>query len=308
MKIFNLPILLTVALSFLLGYSSIYLFDDYGWLVFIFLPLFIGFLPGYMTGRKTKLPFKRYRSLGFKTLFVALLLLVVLAIEGIICIAMALPLFLLLTLLGCYLAYKLQSKDKKLSGRSIAAIIALLATVTMSFDHVVEYKDLFPVETTVRVNAPIDQVWQHVITFDSIAPPTDWVLKTGISYPTHATIDGKGKDAIRYCNFTTGSFVEPITNWQEPNLLQFDVLEQPVPMTEVNPFHEVHPPHLEGYFESKRGQFELIPISENETLLKGTTFYQLKIGPQVYWKLWSDFIIHRIHKRVLNHIKQESEK
>jgi hypothetical protein len=27
----------------------------------------------------------------------------------------------------------------------------------------------------------------------------------------------------------------------------------------------------------------------------------------VYWRLWSDYIIHRVHTRVLEHIKMEAE-
>ena len=51
---------------------------------------------------------------------------------------------------------------------------------------------------------------------------------TGITYPTHA----EGVGAIRKCNFTTGRFLEPITIWDEPNLLEFSVLDQPPPMVE----------------------------------------------------------------------------
>ena len=29
--------------------------------------------------------------------------------------------------------------------------------------------------------------------------------------------------------------------------------------------------------------------------------------PAFYWRLWSDAIIHRIHLRVLNHIKELAE-
>jgi hypothetical protein len=33
----------------------------------------------------------------------------------------------------------------------------------------------------------------------------------------------------------------------------------------------------------------------------------LDIGPQQYWRLFSDYLIGRIHRRVLEHIKQEVE-
>lgn len=31
------------------------------------------------------------------------------------------------------------------------------------------------------------------------------------------------------------------------------------------------------------------------------------VGPATYWRLWSDAIVHRIHLRVLRHIKQLAE-
>ena len=41
--------------------------------------------------------------------------------------------------------------------------------------------------------------------------------------------------------------------------------------------------------------------------LTGSTWYQHHLWPADYWRLWSDAIIHRIHLRVLRHIKVLSE-
>ena len=43
-------------------------------------------------------------------------------------------------------------------------------------------------------------------------------------------------------------------------------------------------------------------------LLEGTTWYYHNIKPAFYWEEWSDLIIHKIHDRVLTHIKKNSEK
>jgi len=43
------------------------------------------------------------------------------------------------------------------------------------------------------------------------------------------------------------------------------------------------------------------------TRLEGSTWYEYEIFPQDYWTLWSDLLIHRIHKRVLDHIKNLAE-
>jgi len=151
--------------------------------------------------------------------------------------------------LGSYIGYRTHRERKSPVTPTNSIIILLLSSAAfMSFDYVNNAATLIPVKTQVIVNAPIENVWKNVVTFDKIDEPADWIFKIGISYPTDATIEGEGIDAVRYCNFTTGSFVEPITTWEAPTLLQFDVVEQPIPMNEWNPFWEIHPPHLDGYF------------------------------------------------------------
>lgn len=301
-----IAIIVTILVAFILGYLSINIFEDYGWTVFLFIPFLIGFLPPYIIGTYITISKKENYLTSFLTFSIACLCLMMFAIEGLICIIMSIPIMLLPVWLGSYLGYK--SHSKKFANRTNTLIILVLCSIGfMSFDEINNNNTLIPVRTKIIVNAPIETVWNNVVTFNKIEEPTDWIFTTGISYPTDATIEGKGIGAIRYCNFTTGSFIEPITTWNEPTLLQFDVIEQPIPMNEFNPFWDVHPPHLDGYFQSQKGQFKLIKLSETTTELEGTTWYKVDIQPEFYWKNWSDFIIHRIHKRVLNHIKVESE-
>lgn len=166
--------------------------------------------------------------------------------------------------------------------------------------------DLRSVKTSIEIDTPPEVVWKNVIAFPQLKEPTEFIFKTGIAYPTNATINGQGPGAIRHCNFSTGSFVEPITTWDEPRLLKFSVDEQPEPLKEIS-FYDIHPNHLHGYWVSKQGQFKLIALPNGHTLLEGTTWYVNKITPNFYWTLWSDFIVHKIHKRVLEHIKTQAE-
>jgi|TARA_B110000967_G_C18746654_1_gene490559 hypothetical protein len=303
-KLFS--ILITLIVSAILGYIEIGVFKEYGWTVFLVIPFIIGFLPPYINGKLSKISKKESYNLSFITLGIVLIGLLIFAIEGMICIAMSLPLIALLVWLGSYIGFK-ANFGKWINPTNTTIGLFIICIGSMSFDYVNEPENLIPVRTTVIVNSNIESVWKNVVTFEKIEEPTDWIFKTGISYPTDATIKGTGVGAVRYCNFTTGSFIEPITTWNEPNLLQFDVKEQPIPMNEFNPFWEIHPPHLDGYFKSYKGQFKLTKIGENKTELEGTTWYKVDITPEIYWKTWSDFIIHRIHKRVLNHIKLKSE-
>lgn len=53
---------------------------------------------------------------------------------------------------------------------------------------------------------------------------------------------------------------------------------------------------------------KLTRLPNGTTLLEGTTQYENDIKPEFYWQVWSDFIIHKIHERVLEHIKKTCEK
>jgi len=109
------------------------------------------------------------------------------------------------------------------------------------------------------------------------------------------------------CNFSTGTFVEPITIWQRPSLLRFDVTDNPAPMQEWSLAGDIHPPHLHGFLISRAGEFRLLETSEAQTKLRGTTWYHHNMRPAWYWAIWSDAIIHRIHLRVLSHISANSK-
>ncbi len=122
-----------------------------------------------------------------------------------------------------------------------------------------------------------------------------------------ARIEGQGVGAIRYCEFTTGSFVEPITVWDAPHRLAFDVTEQPDPMVELTPYRSIRPPHLKSSFRSQRGEFRLIPQPDGRTLLQGSTWYTVGMRPQTYWTFWTDWIVHEIHMRVLWHIREVAQ-
>ena len=163
-------------------------------------------------------------------------------------------------------------------------------------------------QTSVEIAAPPTIVWKQVVTFSEIPEPTELLFRTGIAYPIRARIDGHGPGAVRTCEFSTGPFVEPIRVWDEPRLLSFDVTRNPAPMNEWSPYGAIDTPHLHGYLVSEHGQFLLTPLPNGHTLLEGTTWYRHGLEPAGYWRYWSDYVIHRIHLRVLTHIKKLAEK
>jgi hypothetical protein len=78
-------------------------------------------------------------------------------------------------------------------------------------------------------------------------------------------------------------------------------------MEEWSPYQHVGAPHLVGGLQSERGEFHLVPLAAGRTRLEGSTWYRNHLFPQLYWNAWSDALIHRIHRRVLEHVKRRSE-
>jgi uncharacterized membrane protein YhaH (DUF805 family) len=283
---------------------------NYGWSIFVGLPFAMGLLSVLIHSCHERRDVLGCLALANGTVLLAGVGLLLFAMEGAICLLMAAPLAFTLGSVGGLVGYMIQETFRSRDDSPRLLCLAILAVpTTMAMEHTIPPPaPLFEVRSSVIVSAPPEKVWQNVVSFSELPPPTEAIFKLGVAYPVHAEIHGHGVGAIRHCNFSTGPFVEPIEVWDEPRLLQFSVTRNPPPMQEWTPYQEIHPPHLDGYLESRAGQFRLLKLDDGRTLLEGTTWYYHHLWPAGYWKLWSDFIIHRIHLRVLNHVKNLAER
>jgi len=305
--------LVSLAITAVVGFLGIWLstnlLSSYGWTLFVGLPFLLGFLS------VTIYCWSEARSLGGCigiSFFSAVLLgasLLVLGIEGAICLLMAAPLWSVLSLMGGLAAWAIfrEPTQRKFIPPILPPTMLLFPLLLLAEQMSKLESPLIPVRTSIEINAPPETVWRNVVAFAELPPPTETLFRLGIAYPMKAEIEGSGVGAVRHCVFSTGAFTEPIEVWDEPRLLKFSVTSNPPPMEEWTPFHKIHPPHLDGFLASEGGQFLLTPLPNGRTRLEGTTWYRHHMFPAAYWKLWSDHIIHKIHGRVLSHIKQQSE-
>jgi uncharacterized membrane protein YhaH (DUF805 family) len=285
-------------------------FRDYGWTIFVGLPFCMGFLSALLYSFREERTLARCIAVANSTVALVGIALLAFAVEGLICIFMAAPIAFGIATIGGAMGYAVQKNLwwREQSPNLFCSVI-LLVPAAMALEHVVPpAPPLIEVRSSVVVHASSENVWRHVVSFSDLPPPTEMIFKLGVAYPIRAEISGSGVGAVRHCNFSTGPFVEPIEVWDEPRLLKFSVTQNPEPMQEWTPYRDVHPAHLDGYLESRAGQFRLVPLGGGLTLLEGTTWYHHRLWPRVYWQLWSDHIIHTIHLRVLDHIKQLSER
>jgi hypothetical protein len=275
----------------------------YGLALFVMIPVIIGALAECIRKSATSIDAAK---IGALTLAIANISLLALGMEGLICIAMSLPLTVPLGVIGALFIHA--ARQSRVPGKGTAAFLLLLplSAGSLGFDLTAK-PAVFEVRTSIEIAALPEQVWKYVVSFPEMAPPEEWSFKAGVAYPERADISGSGVGATRYCVLSTGPLVEPITIWDEPRLLQFRVTDSPASMHEWSPYAAVTPKHLHGYLLSKQGQFRLTPLANGHTLLEGTSWYQHGLWPSQYWRLWSDPIIHQIHLRVLTHIRTLAE-
>jgi uncharacterized membrane protein YhaH (DUF805 family) len=284
---------------------SVLLLRGYGASLFLGTPFVMGFVAGFLANRDTPRTPTATLGVAYLAILVVAGAIALGALEGLICMLMALPLALAAASVGALIG-----RQVALGHRETPAVAMLLVALPLltGFESLDLRGPLREVATAVEIAAPPEAVWPNVVAFSELAPPSELVFSLGIAYPIRARISGHGPGAVRTCEFSTGAFVEPITVWDEPRRLAFSVASQPPPMQEWSPYRHVAPPHLVNGLVSERGEFRLVPLAGSRTRLEGSTWYRQNLFPQLYWTRWSDALIHAIHRRVLEHIQREVER
>jgi hypothetical protein len=302
--------LLAIAAGVLFGLGMVVLtvvgLQQYGLALFFGTPFAIGALTAFLFNRRYPASRQESAQVVLMTLLLTAGSLFLLGNEGVICLLMALPLSLVVGLMGAAVGRAAALRGHPQLPTSAVAL-ALVPLGAVLEPRATTGRVLHEVRSSVVIDASAEQVWQHVVAFRPLSEPTELVFRLGIAYPRYAAIEGEGVGAVRRCVFSTGTFVEPITAWEPGRRLAFDVTEAPPPLRELTPYAGVAPPHLDGYLRSTRGEFRLVPLPDGRTRLEGSTWYELRLGPEPYWQVFSDYLIHRIHERVLRHVEAESE-
>lgn len=282
---------------------------SYGWSLFVALPFCLGLFSVLFYSYHAPRNLSGCLVISLLPIGMLGVVLLAVALDGLICIVMAAPFALALAVLGGWAGYLIQATYWYAKESTVVlSVVLLLTPASFGLERIAHLgAPTFAVRTSIDVDAPPEQVWQQVVAFAQIPPPKEMLFRAGIAYPIRAEITGHGPGAVRHCIFSTGAFVEPIEVWDEPRLLKFGVTESPAPLNELTPYGHIQPRHLHGYFVSEGGQFLLTPLPGGGTRLEGTTWYRHTMWPAAYWHLWSDYIIHRIHLRVLNHIRARAE-
>jgi len=284
---------------------NVFALKAYGLALFMATPFVLGVVSAFVfnyQNPRSLLETSHVVTLGLFIIAGALLLF---ALEGLLCVAMAFPLGLIVALLGGMIGRTIALRyPATVKGMTLGM---LLLPASVVFDKLNQFDFTYEAVSTIEIQGSVDKVWQQVIAFNEIESSLDWHFRLGIAYPVRASISGVGVGAVRNCGFSTGSFVEPITVWDEARRLTFDVVAQPPLLQEWSPYQRVYAPHLDGFFRAVRGEFRLTQLASEKTRLEGSTWFRLDIYPHFYWRIFADAIVGSIHERVLRQVKKDSE-
>ncbi len=303
-------VVISAALGTALAWFDLRFLGNYGFSLFVALPFVMGYLAVWVHCRRQPRNLSDVLVVVSFSVLLAGAGIAAIALEGLVCLAMAAPIAWGLACFGGFLAYAIHNRPAvRRPVNATFAVLVFALPAMMGTEHFAPPPvPRYQVRTSIEIAAPPEIVWKHIIAFPPLTEAKEWPFRFGIAYPIEARLKGAGLTADRECRFSTGSFKEPILAWEPGKHFAFAVADEPLLMKETSPYANIHVRHLEDHdFQPERADFVLVALPDGGTRLEGTTTYQNKMWPGAYWRLWTDAIVHSIHRRVFAHVKEISE-
>ncbi|MFN8287313.1 MAG: TIGR01777 family oxidoreductase [Chitinophagales bacterium] len=294
--VFGLVICFSPLLAFL---------GEYGSTLFLILPTSVGFTWAMLKSRNKLQSFGKLIS-STALIGVMLCFLFILAgAEGLICVAMALPIIVPLMAIGAVFAYFVQSK---VWARIYAPMLVLLINpIGILYDLKLQDFESSKITTEITVHASDKQVWHQLENPFGFGATNYFFLKRGVSYPTAMKLEKKDNCNFLACNYSNGNLTATVDSLEKNRLLHFRFKEAPISMSETSIYPNIEPEHIRSKFFIDYGEFRIIPINDTTCKVLATTAYKYKVGPTWYWRLWSDRLVNQIHEHVLEKLKVKTE-
>jgi len=281
-------------------------FGAYGFGIFVVSPFMIGVTTGYFANRIADVGRFGTTKLVLGTLLLGGIALVLVALEGVVCLVLAAPLAIATALIGGLLGRAIAVNAKHPPGHALCGL-ALLPLV-FTAERLLPAAISFETQSTIMVAAPPEALWDVLMRTDLAEEPVALPFRLGVAYPLRGEMLGEGVGAIRIGEFSTGTVLEQVTEWIPNRQLTFIMLTELPAMRELSPYAHVHAPHVTGYFRTTNTSFGLASLTSGHTEIIECTSHELRLGPVLYWLPLARWIVDQNNARVLAHIKRQAEK
>ena len=284
-------------------------------LAFIFgAPTVLGFLTVYI-GEKGQPPgtvnWAMRLFLPWLSALASLAAALVLAWEGIICIVLWLPLFLILSSIGGLIAglllYLLRKYGKS---ENLGYCIIVLPFLLAPLESKVSLANrIVAVNTQIEINSDASTIWQNIERVPAISATEHSTYLTniiGFPKPVEAKLFGEGVGAVRHATFERGVlFIETITEWESQKHLSFSIKADTgsVPPTTLDQHVIIGGP----YFDVLQGTYDIETVNDRKAILHLSSRHRLSTHFNFYSEWWTSFIMRDTQNQILKIIKRRCE-
>ena len=276
---------------------------------FLFLlPTIVGALTVYLSSTE------KAKSIAYRIftpwipVFLFLIITLALAIEGLACWLMILPIFLIAASIGGLLGGYL--KIRKRNDRLNISLLVLLPLLIGPIESMIEtIPGTYKAYTYIDINAPAEKIWDNVTRVKEIPIDQDKGYLTrllGFPRPVKAELDFEGVGAYREAVFTNGLvFHETVTEYKDNEKMVFTIKAYPheIPSTTL----DEHVVIGGDYFDVLNGTYELETLPNGLNRLHLYSHFKMNTTFNFYAGWWGKWIMKDIQNNILQVEKKRSE-
>lgn len=228
--------------------------------------------------------------------------------EGLVCILMLLPFWVLLSFIGSFITYRIRNAIK-LSRVQCCALL-LIPFIAIPIENSIPIdKRAENVSHEIIINASPETIWPLLRGVETVTPNEgQWNITQDIievPRPIGAKLVGDGIGAQRYAKWDKNiTFKEEITQWKKYERIGWKFIFDD---TENWEFDDKHLMPDSNYFKVISGGYSTERLNDGRTRVSLDTQYWMQVPLSGYAALWGEHMLGDIHDNLLNMIKVRAE-
>lgn len=264
----------------ILGYQ---LNNDYGLELFILVPVLTGFVVAFTS-----------RGIGifpilFSTCLLSMLIFLITAWEGILCVLLAFPIVMIFMGLGALLGYLIARKVVHRYGNPLIILFSMTLLMLVGWnDREKREPENLKVTTSMKFYAPMKEVWNVVKESGQINGNTTLLEFIGLPVPRNCKILPNNQ---RVCHFDEGDILQTITEENYGKNIDLKI---------VDSFEVRHWLHLEA------AGYRFIQRSDHVKVIR-TDLIKSELQPRWYWHWFEEQCVRLQHRYVMSSMRKKVE-
>lgn len=230
--------------------------------------------------------------------------------EGLICVVMLAPIWLLAAALGSISVNRLRATFKE-RYRLNSILLVILPFAALAVDaNLPPQPDRFTVARSIAIDATPETVWPHLLQLDHLgADEGVWNITQnvlGIPRPSSAVVTGDGRGAVRAARWGENiRFEEHIIEWRASERLSWSFVFPDDSISRYTDPH-IHPDGLT--LKIATGAYQLRRLPDGATELRLETDYIARTPLNLYAAVWGELVLGDIQTNILAVVKDRAER